>query len=151
MSIQSDIKSHTIEAMKARESERVTVLRGLTTAFTNEAVSKGRRPDEELTDEEAIGVISRQVKQRKDSIEQFERGGRPELALSEKSELSILMAYLPEQMSQEDVVAHVRARQAELGLVDASQKNQLMGTVQKELKGKADGSMIKEAVDTLFN
>ena len=87
------------DAMKARDVVRTNVLRGLMASFTNEAVAKKRKPDEELSDEEVLVVIGRAVKQRKDSIEQFEKGGRADLAGVEKSELAILETYLPTQMS----------------------------------------------------
>ena len=149
MSLHQDIRGQVIEAMKARDTMRLNVLRGLLSSFTNEAVSKKRKPDEELSDEEVMSVISRAVKQRKDSIEQFEKGGRMDLADTEKLELSILETYLPTQMSREEVEAYVKTKQAELNM-DQSKKNQLMGMIMKELKGKADGMMVKDAVDSLL-
>ena len=95
MSLHTDIKAQMIEAMKAREATKLGVIRGLLSSFTNENVSKKRKPDEELSDEEVLGVIGRAVKQRKDSIEQFEKGGRKDLVEVEKSELVILETYLP--------------------------------------------------------
>src|SRR3990167_5226226 len=101
MSLHADIKAQMIEAMKAKNALKLGVIRGLLSSFTNEAVAKKRKPDEMLSDEEALGVISRAVKQRKDSIEQYEKGGRQDLADVEKAELSILQTYLPQQMSHE--------------------------------------------------
>jgi uncharacterized protein YqeY len=149
MSLQSDIKGQMIEAMRAKEAQRLSVIRGLLSAFTNEAVAKGRTPQDELSDEEALAVISRAVKQRKDSIEQFEKGGRPELAEDEKAELAILQAYLPAQMSREEIFKFVQDKAAAEN-VTAEKKNQFMGLVMKDLKGKADGTVVKEAVDSLF-
>ena len=150
MSLHQDIREQMKEAMKARDTLRLTVLRGLLSAFTNEAITKKKKPDEELSDEDVLTVISRGVKQRKDSIEQFEKGGRKDLAEAEKAELQILDTYLPAQMSRDEVVSYVKAKQKELGITDPTKKNQLMGMVMKELKGKADGMMVKEAVDTLL-
>jgi uncharacterized protein len=150
MSIQTDIKAKIIEAMKAKDTEKLTVLRGLSAAFTNELVAKKRRPDEELSDEEALSVISKEARKRKDSIEQFEKGGRADLAESEKAELAILEAFLPEQMSYEEVLAFVRQKQAETGMTDKTKAGQFMGTVMKDLKGKADGQVVKQAIDSLF-
>jgi hypothetical protein len=149
-SLHQDIKDQVTQALRARNTERLDVLRGLLSSFTNEAVSKKRKPDEELSDEEALSVISRAVKQRKDSIEQFEKGDRSDLAESEKKELVILETYLPEQMSTDEVTAFLKKKQAELGMLDPSEKNRFMGIVMKELKGKADGSLVKGAVDALF-
>lgn len=138
-----------IEAMKAKEALRLSVIRGLLSSFTNELVAKSRKPDEELSDEEVLGVISKAVKQRKDSIEQFEKGGRADLAESEKEELVILQSYLPEQMSEEEVEVFVKAK-IETENPDKEKKGQFMGSIMKELKGKADGSHVKAAVDKLL-
>lgn len=136
------------EAMKAKDSVRLNVLRGLLAAFTNEAVSKKRKPDEELSDEDALSVISRAVKQRKDSIEQFAKGGRTDLMEAEKTEMIILETFLPAQMSQEEVVNYVKQKISEAGNIDSSKKGQFIGMIMKELKAKADGALVKEVVDT---
>jgi uncharacterized protein len=150
MSLHTDIKEQLKEAMRAKDAMRLNVIRGLLTAFTNELVSKKRKPDEELPDEEVLSVISRAVKQRKDSIEQFEKGGRADLAESEKAELAMLEAYLPAQMSEEEVKAFVAAKQAELQM-PKDKAGQLTGMVMKDLKGKTDGTMVKNAVEALFS
>lgn len=147
MSLHTDIKAQMIEAMKAKDTLRLNVIRGLLAAFTNEAVSKKRKPDEELSDDEAMSVISRAVKQRKDSIEQFEKGGRTDLAEVEIAELKILETYLPAQMSREEVFAYVQEK-AKAGF-DKEKAGQFMGMIMKELKGKADGAIVKEAIDNL--
>lgn len=145
MSLHQEIKEQVTVAMKAKDALRLNVLRGLLSAFTNEAVSKKRKPDEELSDEEALAVISRAVKQRKDSIEQFEKGGRSDLAEVEKSESAILESYLPVQMSREEVFEYVKNAS-----FDKSNKGKFMGSVMKELKGRADGAVVKETIDSLF-
>ena len=96
-------------------------------------------------------MIIRAVKQRKDSIEQFEKGGRSDLAETEKAELEILEIYLPLQMSREEIIEYVKSRQAELNMADLSKKNQFIGTIMKELKGKTDGALVKEIIDSLFS
>jgi len=136
--------------MKAKDSVKLLVIRGLLSSFTNEAVAKKRKPDEMLSDEEVLAVISRAVKQRKDSIEQFEKGGRPELAADEKAEMVILETYLPTQMTREEISAHVKQK-FESEKPDKEKKNQFMGLVMKELKGRADGMIVKEAVDSSFS
>ena len=135
----------------AKDSVRLGVVRGLVSAFTNELVAKKRKPDEELSDEDALAVISRQVKQRKDSIEQFEKGGRQDLADAEKTELVVLEKYLPTQMSGEEINTYVKNKQTELGMTDPTKKNQFMGMVMKDLKGKADGTLVKKVIDSLFS
>ncbi len=110
MSIHETIKASIPEALKARDEVRLRTLRSLVTSMTNEVVAKKRKPDEFLTDEEALAVLKRASNQRKDSIEQFENGGRPELAAPEKEELAIIEGYLPTLMSQEEVTAAVRQK-----------------------------------------
>lgn len=156
MSLHQGIRDQIKEAMKAREALKLSVLRGLLSAFTNESIAKKRKPDEALSDEEALEVIRRNVKQRKDSIEQFEKGGRSDLAESEKEELSILEAFLPPQMSYEEVLEYVKSRANEIGLNPAddgaskSKAGQFMGSIMKDLKGQTDGQTVKKAVDSLF-
>ncbi len=144
------IKSQIKEAMLAKDSVRLNVLRGLLSAFTNELVAKKRTPQEILSDEDCMAVIKRQAKQRKDSIEQFEKGGRPELAESEKAELAILDAYLPQLMNREDIKKVVDAKKVELAITDKAQMGQFMSAVMKELKGKADGADVKAVVEETF-
>lgn len=138
-----------VEAMKAREATKLSVLRGLMASFTNELVAKKRKPDEELGDEDALSVISRAVKQRKDSIEQFEKGNRQDLADVEKAEMAILETYLPAQMSQEEVESFINDKITKEN-PEKDKKNQFMGLVMKELKGRTDGSVVKEALDKVW-
>jgi len=154
---QTELKEAIKTAMKARETVKLNVLRGISTMVTNELVAKGRGPDGEITADEMLAIIVRASKQRKDSIEQFEKGGRPELAVAEKEELAIIQTLLPAQMSQDEIVAAAKAKAAELG-IDLSTKleagktgsNKLMGMLMKDLKGRADGNDVKAVVDNLF-
>src|ERR1035437_10085473 len=148
--LHEQIKSSIKEAMMARDTVRLEVLRGLVTAFTNELVATGRTPQDFLTDEQALAVITRASKQRKDSIEQFTKGGREDLAESEKAQLTILETYLPKLMDKSEVEKIVRAKKEELGIIDATKKGMLMAAIMKDLKGKADGMVVKEVVDDLF-
>jgi uncharacterized protein YqeY len=150
MSLHKDIRDQIKDAMKAKDTLRLTVIRGLVTAFTNELVAKSRKPDGELTDEEALAVIKRAVKQRKDSIEQFTKGGREDLAQNEKDELVILEKYLPAMMGSEEIKKIVSAKKAELGVTDKKDIGKLMAAVMKETKGKADGGEVKAIVDSSF-
>lgn len=136
--------------MLAKEAVRLTVLRGLLTAFTNELVATKRKPQDELSDVEIIAVIRRAVKQRKDSIDQFKKGGREDLAESEEAELKILETYLPKMMSKDEVKKKSEEIKAKLGIVDKSKIGQLIGATMKELNGLADGTDVKEAVESLF-
>lgn len=140
-----------MEAMKAKDAVRLQTIRGLMSAFTNELVSLKRTPQDALSDEEVLTVIRRAVKQRKDSIEQFVAGGRPELAEDEKAELAILETYLPAMMSEEDVMKIALAKKAEMGDIDTSKAGQFVGMLMKDLKGKADGDVVKKVVDSLLS
>lgn len=152
MSLQKDIHSKIKEAMVARDTVRLTVLRGLTSAFVNELVAKGKKPDSELTDDEALAVIKRAVKQRKDSIDQFTKGNRLDLVATETAELKILDTFLPQMMSKEEIKKVALAKKAELNVTaDKAGMGKFMGLLMKEFKGKADGTDVKEVVESLFN
>lgn len=137
-------------AMKARDELTVSVLRGLMTAMTNELVATSRKPTEKLADDEILGLVRRGVKQRKDSIEQFRKGGREDLARKEEAEIAILSAYLPAQMSRADIEKVVRAKKEAMGVTDKAQMGKFMGAVMQELKGKADGADVKAVIESLF-
>lgn len=145
--IREEIKN----AMKAKDEVRLLVMRGVLTALTNELVATKRKPTDILSDEEVITVITRLSKQRKESISQFESGGRAELAENEKKELAILEEFLPEMMSSEEIKKIAMAKMNELGMNDPSKKGMLVGALMKDLKGKADGGDVKNVVDQLFN
>ena len=150
MSLHEQIKNNIKESMKAGDKVRLEVMRGLVTAFTNELVATGKTPQDMLTDEEAIKVITRASKQRKDSIEQFTKGGRMDLVDIEADQLKIIEEFLPKLMEREEIEKVVKNKIAELGTVDLTKKGMFMSSVMKELKGKADGSLVREVVDQLF-
>lgn len=151
MSIFETIKTDLKEAMKAKDSDRLNVLRGILSAFTNELVATGKTPQDTVDDELAMKVLMRASKQRKDSIEQFVAGGRPELADSEKVELAIVEKYLPAMMSEDEIKKVVEAKKAELGVTDKTKAGVLTGAIMKDLKGKADGAIVKAVVEASFN
>ncbi len=150
MSLQAQIRDGIKQSMLAKDTVRTGVLRGLVAGFTNELVAKGRKPQDELTDDEVLAVIKRQVKQRKDSIEQFEKGGRADLAETEKGELAILETFLPASTSKEEIRKVAEAKKAEMNVTDKAKAGILVGAVMKELKGQADGGEVKEVVESLF-
>ena len=151
MTLHEQIKSELKEALKAKEQVRLRTVRSMLTAFTNELVATSRTPQDMLKDDEVLAVIKRQAKQRKDSIEQYEAAGRPELAEPEKDELVVLESYLPQMMSQEQIRPIAEAKKAELGIDDKAKMGMLVGAVMKELAGKADGGHVKSVVESLFN
>ena len=148
--LQDTIKSQIKEAMLAKNTVLLEVLRGISSANTNELVAKGRKPQDVLTDEEVIAVITRLSKQRKDSIEQFTKGGREDLVSEEKAQLAIIETFLPKMMSQEEIRPIAVAKKEALGVLDKSGMGKLVGAVMAELKGKADGSDVKSVVESLF-
>jgi len=151
MKLHQTLKEQIKEAMKAHDTVRLSVLRGLVASCTNELVSLKRMPQDELSDEEVLNVIRRGVKQRKDSIEQFSKGGRLDLVENEKAELVILETYLPQMMSEEEVLNFAKVKMAELGNIDKTKIGMFMGTLMRELKGKADGDVVKRVVESLLS
>ncbi len=151
MTIHESIKGGIPEALKARDETRLRTLRSLSTAMTNEVVAKKRKPDQLLSDEEALAVIKRAANQRKDSIEQFEKGGRPELAVPENAELVILESYLPAQMNREEIERLARAKIEELGILKKEDVGKFIGALMRDLKGQADGELVKEIVNSLVS
>lgn len=144
------IRSDMTAAMKARDSLRVETLRGALSAFTNELVAKRLKPTEELGDNDAVSVLKRLAKQRKEAAEQYEIGGRAELAEKENKELKILEGYLPQMASREEIEKIVRAKMSELNVTDASGAGKLIGVVMKEMAGRADGNDVKAIVASLL-
>lgn len=137
--------------MKAHNEVLLRTIRSLTTAMTNEVVAKKRKPDEFLADDEALAVLKRAANQRKDSIEQFEKGGRPELAVPEKEELTIIESYLPAQMSAEEIETIAKAKMTEMGVTSKADAGKFIGALMKDLQGRADGSQVKAIVDSLLS
>lgn len=151
MTIHQTIKAGIPDALRARDEVRLRTLRSLATAMTNEVVSKKRKPDEFLTDEEALVVLKRAANQRKDSIEQFTAAGRTELADPEIAELAVIETFLPELMSKEEIRAIAAPKLAAMGITDKKDAGRFMGSLMQELKGKADGGDVKEVVDSLLS
>jgi len=150
MAIHEDLKKAIPDAMRAKDEVRLRTLRSLITAMTNEVMAKKRLPTEFLTDDEALAVLKRAANQRKDSIEQFEKGSRNDLAEPEKLELAIISSYLPAQMSVEEITAVAKTKATELGVTSKADANKLIGALMRDLKGKADGNDVKAVVDNLL-
>ncbi len=151
MNIHQTIKAGIPDALRAKAEVRLRTYRSLVTAMTNEVVAKKRKPDEFLTDDEALTVLKRAANQRKDSIQQFDAAGRSELSVPEKEELEVIESLLPEQMSREQIEEVVKAKMAELGVSSKSEAGRFTGAVMQELKGKADGGDVKAVIDSLLS
>ena len=139
--IDNDLK----DAMRAKDAAKLGVLRMLKSAIKNAAIEKGGATAT-LDDAEASQVIRKQAKQRQDSIESFEKGGRPELAAKEKEELGLLSAYLPQAMSGDELAAAVRDAIAEAGATSRAQMGAVMKVLQTKLAGRADGKTLSQEV-----
>src|ERR1700748_3637077 len=139
--VDADLK----EAMRAKDTARLSVLRMLKSALKYGAIEKAGA-EGDLSDADAVQVIRKQVKQRQDSIESFEKGGRPELAAKEKEELGILNAYLPKGLSAEELSALVRETIAEVGATSKAQMGAVMKAVQAKAAGRADGKTLSAEV-----
>ncbi|KKS04392.1 MAG: GatB/Yqey [Candidatus Nomurabacteria bacterium GW2011_GWA2_41_25] len=148
--LHEQIKNGIKEAMMAKDSVRLETYRGMLASFTNELVSKNRKPNEMLADEEALVVITRLSKQRKDSIEQFRKGNREDLVKEEQAQLAILETYLPKLMDKSEIEKIALLKKDQLGISDGTEKGALMSALMKDLRGKADGAVVKEVVDSLF-
>ncbi len=150
MTLHEQIRNNIKESMKAGDKVRLEVMRGLVTAFTNELVATGKTPQDILSDDDSLKVITRASKQRKDSIEQFTRGGRMDLVEVEAEQLKILEEFLPKLMDINEVEKFVTLKYQDFEPKDISKKGMFISTIMKDLKGKADGSMVKDVVDKLF-
>ncbi|MDE2041051.1 MAG: GatB/YqeY domain-containing protein [Patescibacteria group bacterium] len=145
------IKTEITAALRAKDAIRLDTLRGLNAMFQNQMIAD-KLSAEFLPDDKALALVKRAVKQRKDSIEQFEKGGRTDLADKERAELNILEAYLPQMMSRAEIRAIVAPKIAaakSAGAFDAKSAGKFTGLIMKELAGKADGAEVKAVVDEL--
>lgn len=146
MALKDQIMTDLKEAMKQKQSDRLRVLRSLKSKLLEKEISERTGGEGDLTDEQVIDVLMKAAKQRKESIDQFEEGGRDDLAEQEKQELVIIESYLPEMMSEEEIRIAVRKKINALGAEDMSDMGRVMGVMMQELKGKAEGSQVSKVV-----
>jgi len=140
------IESEMVAAMKAKERMRVDTLRFVRAALDNKRIEK-RGP---LTDEDVIGVLSNQAKQRRDSIDQFTAGGREELAAKEAAELAIIEEYLPAQMEEAELRRVVAEAITESGAASPKEMGKVMAVLMPKVKGRADGKLVNQLVRELL-
>src|SRR5436853_6718099 len=145
MTFQERLDSDLKEAMRAKDAATLGVLRMLKSALKYTAIEKSGA-EAELSDAEAAQVIRKQAKQRQDSIESFEKGGRAELAAKEKKELSILNAYLPQAMSADELAKIVRETITEVSATSKAQMGAVMKALQEKIAGRADGKTLSTEV-----
>jgi hypothetical protein len=145
MTLQERMDSDLKEAMRAKDTTKLAVLRMLKSALKYAAIAKSG-PEAELSDAEAAQVIRKQAKQRHDSIESFEKGGRAELAEKEKEELAILNGYLPQPMSADEISKVVSETIAEAGATSRTQMGAVMKALQTKVAGRVDGKALSAEV-----
>ncbi len=141
--LQTDVK----DALKAGNAEKRMVLGMVLAAIKNKEIEKR----DELNDDDMIAVIASEIKKRKDSVEQFEKGGRPELAAQESHEIEILMAYMPEQISEDEIKTEVEKAIKEIGASGPKDMGKVIGAVMAKVKGKADGTLVSKIVKELLS
>ena len=142
--LREDLKS----AMRAGDATRRNTIRMLEAAIKNAEIEKR---GQELPEADVLAILQRQVKQRRDSIEQFERGNREDLAEIERAEITVIEAYLPEQLSETEIEAAARRVIEQTGASGPGDRGKVMGPLMKELRGKADGAAVNAAVSKLLS
>ena len=149
MTLKEKISSDLKDAMKSGDTSRRDTLRLIDSAIKNLEIEKQKR-ETGLDDAEVLEVIARAVKQRQDSIRQFEEGSRPDLAEKEKVELDIIMPYLPAQLSKEAIEAVVKEVIAASSATSAADLGKVMGQAMAKMKGEADGNVVREIAQELL-
>ena len=142
MTIVERLQADQTSALKAGEKERLSALRLLSSELKNRRIELGR----DLTDEDAIEVLMKALKQRRESEEQYVKGGRPELAAREAAEAEVIRGYLPAQISDEELNAMIDATIAEAGASTMKDMGAVMGRLMPKLKGRADGAVVSARV-----
>jgi len=150
MPLQKQIEADFLAAFKAGEKEIVETLRMLKSALINRKIEKSLAKEADLPDEEVVAMAQTEIKKRKDSIEAYSAGGRPDLAEKEAAEMKIIEKYLPAQLSEEEVSAAIQAIIAETGAT-AKDFGKVMGLAMAKMKGQTDGQVVSALVKKLLN
>ncbi|HEY9576424.1 MAG TPA: GatB/YqeY domain-containing protein [Pseudobacillus sp.] len=137
--LNDDIK----QAMKNKDKEKLTVIRMLKASLQNEAIKVG---NEGLTEDQELAVLSREVKQRKDSLHEFEKAGRADLVSKIQTELTYVNSYMPEQLSEEELEAIVQETIVEVNASSKADIGKVMGALMPKIKGRADGGLVNKLV-----
>ncbi|MFB6346015.1 MAG: GatB/YqeY domain-containing protein [bacterium] len=143
MGIKEDIEEDFKQALKDQDKERMSTLRMIKSAIQEKEKEEG----EELSDEDVISILSKEVKSRRDSIEQYEEGDRGELAEKEAREVEIIEGYLPEPLSEEELEDLIDQVIEDVGASDMSDMGQVMGKIMPEVRGRADGDEVNQKVN----
>lgn len=148
MPLKEQLTTDLTDAMRAGDDVRKSTLRMLMSAIKNAEVAGNER--KELTDDQVMQVIGKQVKQRKESIDEFQKAGRQDLVDKETAEMAVLQAYMPEQMGRDEIAAEVRKVIEEVGAKGPADKGKVMQVLMPRLSGKAEGREINAVVTELL-
>ncbi len=141
------LNSDLVAAMKSKDKEKLAVLRMLKTALTNERIKLGH----DLTPEDEINVLSSQVKQRRESVTEFRKAGREDLAKQNEAEIEVINHYLPKQLSEAEINDLVDQVIKDVNATSKADFGKVMKTLMPQVKGKADGSLVKQIVQSKLN
>lgn len=144
MDIQERVSSEMVKAAKDKDKETLSALRMIKSALHNREIDL----KDQFGEKEILQVLSSMIKQRKDSVEQFRNGGRPELAQKEEKEIEVIRRFMPEQMSEEEIQAEIEDAIKEVGAEGVRDMGKVMKILMPRLTGKADGKAVGEAVKT---
>ncbi|MBC7249378.1 MAG: GatB/YqeY domain-containing protein [Anaerolineae bacterium] len=147
MSLKQKLQDDLKQALRDHDNVRKSAIRLALAAITNAEVEKRR----ELDDGEVLAILSREVKQRRESVEEFRKGGRADLVAQEEAELQVLMAYLPAQLSREEIADRARQVIAEVGATSPAQMGEVMRRLMPTLRGQAEGRVVSEVVRELLS
>ncbi|MBM7097112.1 GatB/YqeY domain-containing protein [Bacillus sp. H-16] len=142
MDLQKQLNEDMKQAMKNKEKQRLVVIRSVKSALQNEQIKQGK----ELTEDEALTVLGREMKQRKESLQEFEKANRDDLVAKIKAEMEVLETYLPEQLSDEELQKIVDETIVQVGASSKSDMGKVMGAIMPKVKGKADGNQVNRLV-----
>lgn len=146
MSLDAKLQDDMKRALKSRDALRLSTIRLLRSSVSYARIDKG----EELTDDEVMGILAKEAKKRRETIEAAERGNRPDIAEREQAELDIIKAYLPEQLDEAEIEAIAKEIAAEVGAVDVKDKGKVMGLLMQRIRGRADGKLAVAAVEKIL-
>lgn len=146
MDLQQRIRENLKDSLRKRDQTRLSTLRLVIAAICNAEIAKGKK----LEDTDVLGVIAREVKQRKESIEAFSKGNRADLVAKEQAEMAVLLSYLPQQLSRDEIIEVAKRIISEVGAAGLKDKGKVMPRIISELKGKAEGGQINTIVSELL-
>ncbi|OGN95194.1 MAG: aspartyl-tRNA amidotransferase [Chloroflexi bacterium RBG_13_50_10] len=147
MTLAQKIRTDLEQALRGKDSRRCSVLRLVLSSIRNAEIAQQKT----LDDSGILVVIDKEAKMRRESIEAFEKGNRPDLVANEKAELAILLEYLPEQMSREEIATAARKVISDLGATDPKDKGKVMSQLMPQLRGRAQGQEVSEVVSELLS